>query len=163
MGTMILFGCGTPHGGTGLDRPSNLQRAKVFMAAGDYRRAIEACQNEITERPSARSYVYLTYVYQAVDAYLDALAKADRWVQVELLSLSLAAERPEDLLDPPNVLARISKELIQESVKKQSDVTAAMAERLDKREVAALWEQQKSWRAYSPDDWWFGVPAEWNW
>jgi hypothetical protein len=160
---MLLFGCGLLPDQTVSDSRANLARARTFLAAGDFRRAIEACQQEVAERPSARSYVYLTYVYQAVDAYVDALAKADRWVQIEQLSISLAPGRPEDLLDPPESLARIAKELIQESVRKQSDVAAAMADRLDKREVARLWTQQKSWRARSPEGWWFGVPAEWDW
>jgi tetratricopeptide (TPR) repeat protein len=159
----LLIGCGSFHGETLPDVRANLGRARIFLAAGDYRRAIEACQEEITARPSARSYVYLTYVYQAVDAYLDALAQADRWIQVEQLSRSLASGRPEELLDPPDVLARIAKELIQESARKQSDATAAMAERLDKEEVTRLWVQQKSWRVRSPEGWWFGVPPEWNW
>ena len=160
---VLLAGCATSVFGPAQDSRFNVQRAKIFLAAGDFRRAIEACQKEIAERPSADSYVYLTYVYQAVDAYLDALARSDRWVMVEQLSLSLAPGRPEDLLDPPDALARIAKELIQESVRKQSDVTAAMAARLDERTVERLWGQQKAWRARKPEGWWFGVPAEWGW
>lgn len=141
----------------------NLQRAKVFLAAGDYRRAIEACQHEIAEHPSAEQYVYLTYVYHALDAYADSLAKADRWVHMEQLYLNLATGRPEDLLDPPDVLARIAKELIQSAAQKQSDVTAAMATRLDDALVKRLWTQQTAWRKARPDSWWFGVPPEWAW
>jgi len=160
---VLLIACGPVRGEAVPDSPANLARARIFLAAGDYRRAIEACREEVTEHPSARSYVYLTYVYHAVDAYLDALAKADRWVQVEQLSRSLAPGHPEELLDPSDILARISKELIQESARKQADLTAAMAERLDKGEVAHLWAQQKSWRLRLPDGWWFGVPPEWDW
>lgn len=141
----------------------NLHRAKVFLAAGDYRHAVEACQREVEETPSAHSYVYLTYVYQAIDGYLEAMAKADRWVAVEQLHLNLATRAVEDLTDPPDVLARIAKELIQESVRRQSDVTAAMATRLDKATAERLWQQQTAWRAVHPDDWWHGVPAAWNW
>lgn len=142
---------------------SNLQRAKVFLAAGDFRRAIEACQREIGEHPSAEPYVYLTYVYQALDAYAEFLGKTDQWVQMEQLYLNLATGRPEDLVDPPDVLARIAKELIQSAAQKQSDVTAAMATRLDDALVKRLWIQQTAWRKARPESWWFGVPPEWAW
>jgi tetratricopeptide (TPR) repeat protein len=142
---------------------TNLHRAKVFLAAGDYRHAVEACQREVEEAPSAYSYVSLTYVYQAIDGYLEAMAKADRWVAVEQLYLNLATRNVEDLTDPPDVLARIAKELIQESVRRQSDVTAAMATRLDKAMTERLWAQQTAWRAAHPNDWWSGVPEVWNW
>lgn len=142
---------------------TNLHRAKVFLAAGDYRHAVEACQREVEEAPSAHSYVSLTYVYQAIDGYLEAMVKADRWVAVEQLYLNLATHDTEDLTDPPDVLARIAKELIQESVRRQSDVTAAMATRLDKAATERLWTQQTAWRAAHPDDWWSGVPEAWNW
>nr|MBI3614326.1 hypothetical protein [Nitrospirota bacterium] len=141
----------------------HLKRAKVFLAAGDYRHAVEACRREVEETPSAQSYVYLTYVYQAIDGYLEAMAKADRWVAVEQLHLNLATKTVEDLTDPPDVLPRIAKELIQESVRRQSDVAAAMATRLDKATTERLWMQQTAWRNAHPDDWWSGVPQEWNW
>ncbi len=141
----------------------HLQRAKVFLAAGDYKRAIEACQREIDVHPSAESYVYLTYVYHALDGYLDHLAKTDRWVAVEHLFLNLATGRPEDLVDPPDVLARTAKEIIQSAVQRQSDISAAMATRLDKAVTERLWKQQTAWRAARPDDWWFGVPDGWGW
>lgn len=141
----------------------HLKRAKVFLAAGDYRRAIEACQREVEEAPSAESYTYLTYVYQALDAYLEAQAKADRWVAVEQLFLNLAAGDPRDLVDPPDVLARMAKEIIQESVRRQADITAAMATRLDKAVTERLWQQQAVWRKTRPEGWWTGVPAEWKW
>lgn len=141
----------------------HLKRAKVFLAAGDYRRAVEACQREVEAAPSAESYVYLTYVYQAIDGYLDHVAKADRWVLVEQLYVNLATGGPQDLVDPPDVLARIAKEIIQGSVRQQSDLTAAMAARLDEAIVARLWKQQAAWRAAKPDGWWRGVPEAWGW
>ncbi|MDE3117427.1 MAG: hypothetical protein KGL03_00280 [Nitrospirota bacterium] len=141
----------------------NLHRAKAFLAAGDYRHAVEACQKEVEASPSAQSYVYLTYVYQAIDGYLEAMAKADRWVAVDQLYLNLATRTVEDLTDPPDVLPRIAKELIQESVRRQSDVTAAMATRLDKVTTERLWTQQTAWRTAHPDDWWSGVPESWGW
>ena len=49
---------------------------------------------------------------------------ADQWEAMEHLYLNLAACRTEDLLDPPDVLARIAKELIQSAMQKQSVVTA---------------------------------------
>lgn len=142
---------------------SHLGRAKIFLAAGDFHRAVEACQQEVRDRPSVESYVYLTYVYQAIDAYLDYLAKHDRWVAVEHLYLNLATGRVEDLVDPPDVLARIAKEMIQGAVRRQFDVTAAMAARLDQGVTLNLWKQQAAWRQNRPDDWWFGVPPGWNW
>jgi hypothetical protein len=142
---------------------SHLRRARVYLAAGDYRRAVEACQRQIDEAPSAASYVYLTYVYHAIDGYLEHLSKNDRWVGVEQLYLNLAMRGTEDLTDPPDVLARIAKEIIQGSVRQQSDVTAAMAARLDQETVARLWKQQTAWRAAKPDTWWSGVPEGWNW
>ena len=59
------------------DQRSHLSRAKVFLQAGDFRRAVDACQEEVRERPSAASYLYLTYVYQALDRYLEHLAQTD--------------------------------------------------------------------------------------
>jgi len=47
----------------------HLKRAKIFLAAGDYRRALEACQREVDEAPSAESYIYLTYVYQTIGGW----------------------------------------------------------------------------------------------
>ncbi len=141
----------------------HLKRAKLFLAAGDYRRALEACQREVEASPSAESYVYLTYVYHAIDGYLDHVSKADRWVLVEQLYVNLATSGPQDLVDPPDVLARIAKEIIQGSARQQSDVTAAMAARLDEAVVARLWKQQAAWRAAKPDSWWWGVPEAWGW
>jgi hypothetical protein len=143
------------------DQPSTLQRAKIFLQAADYRRAIEACQEEVRARPSAAAYVYLTYVYLALDQYLDHLAKTDQWVTVELVYLNLASGRTEDLTDPPDVLARIAKEVVQQALQRQSDIAAAMAKRLDEAATRELWKQQTAWRQMKPTDWWFGVPAEW--
>ncbi|MDQ6735330.1 MAG: hypothetical protein M3Z35_14630 [Nitrospirota bacterium] len=140
-----------------------LHRAKVFLAAGDYRHALEACLQELADSPSVESYVYVTYVYHAIDGYIDHLANTDRWVGIEQLYVNLTFQGPQDLVDPPEVLARIAKEIIQGSVRRQSDVTAAMAARLDEAVVAKLWKQQKAWRAEKPDRWWAGVPPEWNW
>ena len=141
----------------------HLRRAKVFLAAADYRHALEACLQELIDSPSVESYVYLTYVYLAIDGYIEHLANTDRWVGIEQLYVNLTFQGPQDLVDPPEVLARIAKEIIQGSVQRQSDVTAAMAARLDEAAVARLWKQQKAWRAAKPDQWWAGVPPEWNW
>ena len=142
---------------------SNLQRAKIFLAAGDFRHAIEACRQEVQEHPGAESYLYLTYVYQALGAYVEFLARADRWVAMEHVYLNLTSGTPEDLVDPPNVLARMAKEMIQESVRQQADVTAELATRLDSSKVSHLWPQQNAWRRARPDDWWFSIPPEWSW
>lgn len=141
----------------------HLRRAKVFLAAGDYRHALEACLQELADSPSVESYVYVTYVYHAIDGYIEHLANTDRWVGIEQLYVNLTFQGPQDLVDPPEVLARIAKEVIQGSVQRQSDVTAAMAARLDEAAVARLWKQQKAWRVAKPDQWWAGVPPEWNW
>ncbi|HZS11320.1 MAG TPA: hypothetical protein VFA38_03655 [Nitrospirales bacterium] len=142
---------------------SNLARAKIFLAAADYRHAIDACLKEVVEAPSAKSYTALTYAYQALDGYLEHLAKQDKWMQVEHLYLNLAYQGPQDLTDPPDVLPRIAKELMQQSAQRQSDITAAMANRLDKTAVDTLWQQQTAWRKAHPDDWFLGVSPEWNW
>lgn len=142
---------------------SHLQRAKTFLQAADYRRAIDACQEEIRVRPSAAAYVYLTYVYLALDQYLNHLAQTDQWVTVELVYLNLASGRVEDLTDPPDVLARIAKEVVQQALQRQADITAAMAKRLDEPIVLELWKQQTAWREAKPGEWWFGVPPEWRW
>lgn len=156
-----LSGCGG-HPAVVAQEDASLQRTRVFLAAADYRRAIEERQHSVMERPSALSYVVLTYIYQALDAYVESLAKADRWVEVELLAVSLGAGRPEDLLDSPDILARIAKELIQASARKQGDVSAAMAARLDERTTARLWKEQQAWRHRHADGWWLGMPEEWG-
>ena len=161
----LLSSAGCAAFGTQSSGPtqSNLQRAKIFLAAADYRRAIDACQQEVAEHPSAASYTYVTYIYQALDAYLMSLAQADRWVAVEQLVQSLSPGRPEDLIDSPDVLSRIAKELIHDSATKQADIAAAMATRLDESRVQMLWMQQKRWRDQRPDSWWLSVPVEWEW
>src|SRR5919106_5457041 len=88
---VLLGGLLLPCGVTAGDPASpggdhhHLTRAKAYLAAGDYRRAVEACLREVDDAPSAESYVYLTYVYQALDGYLEYLAKEDKWVAVEQL------------------------------------------------------------------------------
>lgn len=143
--------------------PTHLQRAKIFLAAGDYRRAVESCRQEVQDHPSARSYLYLTYVYQALDAYVESLAKADQWVAMEHLYLNLSSGGPEELLDPPNVLARMAKEMIQAAARQQADVTSELATRLDRSVVEVVWPQQTAWRKAKPEGWWLTVPPEWSW
>lgn len=142
---------------------TNLQRAKVYLAAGDFRLALKACTQEVEAAPSAESYVYLTYIYHAIDGYLEALSQQDKWVQVEHLYLNLAGRGVDDLVDPPEVLARIAKEIIQGGARRQADVTAQHAARLNTARVNQLWEQQAEWRKLRPADWWFGVPERWGW
>lgn len=162
--TGLWSGCSSlPLSAPQVQQPSNLQRAKVFLAAADFRRAVEACRQEVQERPSAQSYLYLTYVYQALDAYVESLAKADQWVAMEHLYLNLTSGAPEDLVDPPNVLARMAKEMIRSAANQQADVTAELATRLDATIVARLWPQQTAWRKSKPDGWWLTIPPEWDW
>jgi hypothetical protein len=160
---LMMAGATEPALGASERSRDHLRRAKVFLAAGDYRRALEACHREATEAPSPESYVYVTYVYQAIDGYLEHLAKADKWVAVEHLYLNLAGGDVQSLLDPPDVLARIAKEIIQGGAQKQSDVHAAMAARLDVEVTNRLWKAQAAWRAARPDSWWAGVPESWGW
>jgi hypothetical protein len=94
---------------------------------------------------------------------LNHLAQTDQWVTVELVYLNLASGRVEDLTDPPDVLARIAKEVVQQALQRQADIAAAMAKRLDASLVLELWKQQAGWREARPLDWWFGVPPEWRW
>jgi len=160
---LLWTGCNTLPVTAASTPPTHLQRAKVFLAAGDYRRAVEACRQEVHDHPSARSYLYLTYVYQALDAYVESLAKADHWVKMEHLYLNLSSGGAEELLDPPNVLARMAKEMIQAAARQQSDVTSELATRLDPSVVAEVWPQQTAWRKAKPDGWWFVIPPEWPW
>jgi hypothetical protein len=159
----LSFGCGSLPPSASQAHPTNLQRAKIFLAAGDYRRAVEACRQEVQEHPSAESYLYLTYVYHALDAYVESLAKTDQWVAMEHLYLNLTSGVPEDLVDPQNVLARIGKEMIQSAAHQQADVTAELATRLDAAVVARVWPQQTAWRKVNPNGWWFAAPPEWAW
>lgn len=79
----------------------------------------------------------------------------------EHLSLNLAAARTEGLIELPDVPARIAKELIQPAVHKLSDVTAALATRLDSAAGARVWVQQTAWWNMQPDGWWLGVSPDW--
>jgi hypothetical protein len=141
--------------------PSSLTKMTLYLTAGDYRRAFETCQRNIDEAPSAATYIHLTYVYHAIDAYLEHLSKEERWMAVEHLYLNLATRGTEDLVDPPGGLARMVKEMIQLSVRQQSDVSAAMANRLDKAESDRLWIEQTKWRAANPQSWWQSLPPTW--
>jgi tetratricopeptide (TPR) repeat protein len=141
--------------------PASMVKANLYLTAGDYRRALEVCQRNIDDAPSAASYIHLTYVYQAIDAYLEHLSQQERWMAVEHLYLNLAYRDTEDLVDPPGGLARMAKEMIQTSVRQQSDVSAAMANRLDKAESDRLWREQAKWRAANPHTWWQSVPTTW--
>lgn len=142
---------------------TELARAKVFVQAGDYRRAVEACQRHIDLNPSVEAYVYLAYVYQAIDGYLAFLAKQEDYVKVEQLSLNLTAREVIDIIDPPNVMARMAQELIHEGLRQQFDITASMANQLNRVRTDELWMQQAAWRESQPDSWWAGVPKEWKW
>ncbi|MDR4496136.1 MAG: hypothetical protein R3B74_17305 [Nitrospirales bacterium] len=141
----------------------HLMKAKAYLKAGDYRRAIEACQRQIDGYPSVESYVYLAYVYQALDGYLMSLVKQEDYVKVEQLSLNLTAREIIDLIDPPNVMPRMAQELIHEGVRQQFDITAGMANRLNHARTDELWTQQAAWRERNPDGWWAGIPPEWKW
>ncbi len=142
---------------------TDLSRAKVFLQVGDYRRAVEACQRNIDQNPSVEAYVYLAYVYQATDGYLAYLAKQEDYVKVEQLSLNLTAREVIDIIDPPNVMARMAQELIHEGLRQQFDITSSMANRLNRARTDELWLQQSAWRKMQPDSWWSGVPKEWQW
>ena len=140
-----------------------LARAKVYLAAGDYRRAVEACRTNIDQSPSVESYVYLLYVYHALDGYVEWLAQRDEWVKVGQVSLSMVHRGTMDLVDPPDMLARMAKELLHEGIRQQSDVVAGMANRLNKARVDQLWLEKQAWQRAHPDDWWAGVPEPWPW
>ncbi len=142
---------------------TDLARAKVFLQAGDYRRAVEACQRYIDHHPSVDAYVYLAYVYEAIDGYLAYWVKQEDYVKVGQLSLNLTAREVIDLIDPPNVMPRMAQELIHEGLRQQFDITASMANRLNRARTDELWLQQSAWRESQPDSWWAGVPKEWPW
>ena len=141
---------------------TSVTKAHIYLVAGDYRRALEACQREIDDAPSVEAYIRLTYVFHAIDAYLDHLSREERWNTVEQLYLSFAYKDPQDLIDPPGGLARMAKEMIQTGVHQQSDVSAAMATRLNKSETDRLWQQQAQWRKANPQTWWTGFPDAWR-
>ena len=82
---------------------------------------------------------------------------------MEQLYLNLITGRTEDLVDPPDILARMAKELIQQAVQRQADAAAAMASRLDEVRAEQMWRQQAAWRKARSADWWSGVPPEWKW
>lgn len=149
--------------GTEQAQATELARAKVFVQAGDYRRAIEACQRNIDHDPSVEAYVYLAYVYQATDGYLAFLAKQEDYVKVEQLSLNLTAREVIDIIDPPSIMARMAQELIHEGLRQQFDISSSMANRLNHARTDELWLQQAAWRESQPDSWWAGVPKEWQW
>ena len=117
---------------------------KVFVQAGDYRRAVEACQRHIDQHPAVEAYVYLAYVYQAIDGYLAALVKQEDYVKVEQLSLNLTAREVIDIIDPPNVMPRMAQELIHEGLRQQFDIASAMGNRLNRVRTNELWLQQSS-------------------
>ncbi len=140
-----------------------LARAKVYLAAGDYRRAIEICQRHIDQSPSVESYVSLLYVYHALDGYVEWLARRDEWVKVGQLSLSLFTRGTEDLVDPPDMLPRMAKELLREGIRQHYDMVAGMANRLNKARADRLWLEVRAWQRARPDSWWAGVPEPWTW
>lgn len=140
-----------------------LHRAKTYLMAGDYRRAVEACQLQIDRSPSVESYVYLIYVYHAIDGYVEWLAKQDNWGEVGRLSLSMVNRGTMDLVDPPNMLSRMAKEILKEGLRQQFDVAAGMANRLNKSRADELWLERKAWEEAHPTSWWSGVPESWNW
>ena len=142
---------------------NDLARAKVYLQVGDYRRAIEACQRNIDHQPSVEAYVYLAYVYQAVDGYLEYLAKQEDYVKVGQLSLNLTAREVIDIIDPPSIMARMAQELIHEGLRQQFDISSSMANRLSRVRTDELWVQQAAWRDAHPDSWWAGIPKEWQW
>ena len=55
------------------------------------------------------SYIHLTYVYHAIDAYLEHLSQYEQWMAVEHLYLNLAYRHIEDLVDPSSGLPRMAK------------------------------------------------------
>ena len=146
---------------TSVTGASGIEKTKLYLMAGDYRRALELCERTIQERPSVEAYLHLTYVYQAIDAYLEQLSQDESWMAVEQLYLNLAYRHTEDLVDPPGGLARMAKEMIQTSVRQQSDVSAAMAVRLNKVESDRLWQEQAQWRKAHPTTWWGTLQDSW--
>ncbi len=144
-------------------RPSALARAKVYLAAGDYRRAIEACQRHVDESPSVESYVYLLYVHHALDGYVEWLARRDEWVKVGQVALSMFTRGTMDLVDPPDMMPRMAKELLREGIRQHYDMVAGQANRLDKTRADRLWLDVRAWQTTHPDSWWAGVPETWSW
>jgi len=139
-----------------------LKKLATYLAAADYRRALDECQRRLEADPSVEGYVHLTYVYHAIGAYLTFLERSERWGAVEQLYLNLSHRDAQDLVDPPGGLARMAKETIQASVQQQADLTAAMATRLDRAATERLRGQQRAWRAEHSQDWWTTVPEAWR-
>lgn len=140
-----------------------LARAKVYLAAGDYRRAVEACQLNIDQNPSVESYVYLIYVYEAINGYIEWLAKQDNWNAVGRLAISMVNRGTMDLVDPPDMLSRMAKEILQDGIRQQFDIVSGMANRLDKSRVDEMWTERKAWETLHPTNWWATVPPSWKW
>ena len=145
------------------NNPASLGTGQGVSGCRDYRRAVEACQLNIDQSPSIESYVYLIYVYHALDGYLESLAKRDEWVKVGQLSLSMVNRGTMDLVDPPDMLARMAKEILHEGIRQQYDVAAGIANRLDKTRADELWLEVRAWEKIHPDNWWAGVPEQWKW
>ena len=101
------------------DTFSDLHRAKIYLASGDYRRAVEACQQHIEQTPSVESYVYLIYVYHALDGYVEWLAQQDNWGDVGRVAMSMVNRGTLDLVDPPDMLSRMAKEILKEGIRQQ--------------------------------------------
>ena len=142
---------------------TDLQRAKIYLAAGDYRRAVEACQQHIEQTPSVESYVYLIYVYHALDGYVEWLAQQDNWGDVGRVAMSMVNRGTLDLVDPPDMLSRMAKEILKEGIRQQFDIVAGTANRLNKARADEMWLERKAWQEAHPHDWWRGVPESWNW
>ena len=69
-----------------------------------------------------------------------------------------------DLVDPPDMLARMAKEILHEGIRQQYDVVAGMANRLDKtRADRTMVGSPGLGKAARPDKWWAGVPESWQW
>lgn len=162
--TWLCLGVSVALGSDVLEQAvSPLHRAKVYLAAGDYRRAVEACQLHIDRHPSVESYVYLIYVYHAIDGYMEWLAEEDNWGEVGRLAMSMVNRGTMDLVDPPNTMSRMAKEILKEGLRQQFDIAAGMANRLNKPRADELWLERKAWEEAHPTTWWAGVPESWNW
>jgi len=139
-----------------------LKKLATYLAAADYRGALEECRRRIEADPSVDGYVHLTYVYHAIGAYLTFLEGSEQWRAVEQLYVNLAHRNAQDPIDPPGGLAGVAKETIQANVQRQADLTAAMATRLDRKATERLRGQQRAWRAEHSQDWWTTVPEAWR-
>ncbi len=51
--------------------------------------------------------------------------------------------------------------MIQTSVRQQSDLSAAMAVRLNKATADRLWQEQAQWRHTHLTEWWRAFPESW--